>query len=88
MFDARTRLFFACLKGAAGAALKRWLRIRFSAPTNKNIGSGSGATLKVAAPGGSANTACWAGHASYWLFASHAERTSQWRARPLAIVVL
>ena len=52
MFDTRTRLFFfACLKDAAGAALKN------AAPApgsdQKKIGSGSGAALKVAAPGGS-----------------------------------
>ena len=50
MFDTRTRLFFfACLKYAAGAALKN----AAPAPTKKKIGSGSGAALKVAAPGGS-----------------------------------
>ena len=52
MFDTRTRLFFfACLKDAAGAALKN----AASAPGSdqKKIGSGSGAALKVAAPGGS-----------------------------------
>ena len=49
MFDTRTRLFFfACLKDAAGAALKN------AAPTKKKIGSG--AALKVAAPGGSGST--------------------------------
>ena len=52
MFDTRTRLFFfACLKDAAGAALKN------AAPApgsdQKKIGSGSGAALKVATPGGS-----------------------------------
>ena len=45
MFDTRTRLFsFACLKDAAGAALKS------AAPASKKIGSGSGAARKVAAP--------------------------------------
>ena len=45
MFDTRTRLlFFACLKDAAGAALKD----AAPAPTYKKIGSG--AALKVAAP--------------------------------------
>ena len=50
MFDTRTRLFFTCLKDTAGAALKRrqWL----SAQTNKKIGTGFGAALKVAALGG------------------------------------
>ena len=34
MFVTTTRLsFFACQKGAAGAAVKRWLRL--SAPANK-----------------------------------------------------
>ena len=47
MFDTRTRLFFfACLRDAAGAALKN----AAPAPTKKKIGSGS--ALKVAAPGG------------------------------------
>ena len=47
MFDTRTRLlFFACLKDAAGAALKS----AAPAPTSKKIGSGSRAALKVAAP--------------------------------------
>ena len=49
MFDSRKRLsLFACLKDAAG--------LRLSAPTNKTISSGSGAALKVAAPGGSGST--------------------------------
>ena len=49
MFDTRKRLlFFACLKDSAGAALEN----ASPAPTNKKIGSGSGAALKVAAPGG------------------------------------
>ena len=48
MFYTITRFFiFACIIGAAGAALKR--RVRFSAPTNKKIGSGSGTALKVVA---------------------------------------
>ena len=55
MFDTRTMLFFfACLKYAAGAALK----IAAPAPGSdpKKIGSGSGDALKVAAPGGSGST--------------------------------
>ena len=53
MFCHNTRLsFFACQKDAAGAALKK--RLRLSAPANKKIGSGS--TLKVAASGGSSST--------------------------------
>ena len=49
MFDTRARLFFfACLKDAAGAALK----IAAPAPGSdqQKIGSGSGAALKVAGP--------------------------------------
>ena len=43
MFDTKTRLlFFACLKKAAGAALKNVAL----APTNKKIGSGTGAAPK------------------------------------------
>ena len=49
MFDTRTRLLcFACLKDAARDDLK--MRLRLPAPTNKKIGSGFGAALKVAAP--------------------------------------
>ena len=56
MFDMRRRLFFfACLYGAAGATLKRQLRL--SATTNKKIGSGYGTALKVAASGGSGSAA-------------------------------
>ena len=45
MFDTRTRhFFFACLKDAAGAALKN------SAPASTSKKIGSGAALKVAAP--------------------------------------
>ena len=52
MFDTRTRLFFfACLKDAAGAALKKAALSPGS--EQKKIGFGSGAALKVAAPGGS-----------------------------------
>ena len=55
MFDTITRLlFFACLKDAAGAALKN------AAPApgsdQQKIGSSSGAALKVAAPGSSGST--------------------------------
>ena len=47
MFDTITRCFFACLKGAAGAALKRWLQL-----SEKNR-LRSRAARKVAAPCGS-----------------------------------
>ena len=51
MFDTRTRLFFfACLKDAAGAAFKN----AAPAPGSDQKKVGSGAALKVAAPGGSA----------------------------------
>ena len=44
MFDTRTRLFFiACLKNAAGAALKN----AAPAPTKKKIGSGSATLLRT-----------------------------------------
>ena len=47
MFDTRTRLlFFACLKDAAGAALKN----AAPAPGSDQKKIGSGAALKVAAP--------------------------------------
>ena len=47
MFDTRTRLlFFACLKDAAGAALKN----AAPAPGSDLQKFGSGAALKVAAP--------------------------------------
>ena len=50
MFDTRTRLFsFACLKDAAGAALKK----AAPAPGSDQKKIASGAGLKVAAPCGS-----------------------------------
>ena len=53
MFDTRRRLFFfACLKDAAGAALKKLA----PGSDKKKIGSGSRAALKVAAPGDSGST--------------------------------
>ena len=58
MFDTRTRLFFACLKYAAGAALKKAAPAQAPGSNQERISSGSRAALKVAAPGGSA-TLLW-----------------------------
>ena len=49
MFDTRTRLFFACLKDAAGAALKN----AAPAPSSNQKKIGFGAALNVTVPGGS-----------------------------------
>ena len=47
----RKIFLFAFLKDPVGATFKR--RFRLSATTDQKIGSGSGAALKLAAPGGS-----------------------------------